>query len=73
MIVNEAEFGPVDSPGSLSQLNVPGVVGVGGLSDYEILAPLANGDITGISGCIGTFVVSIVMIIIISTPEIYNV
>lgn len=59
MVVNGIQFGPVVSPGGFSQLNVPGVVSIGGLRDYNILSPLANDDITGFIGCISSLTVSI--------------
>ena len=62
MTVNGVEYGPVQSPGSLSQLNVQETVSLGGLRDYNILSPLADMDITGFTGCIRTLVVRIELV-----------
>ena len=55
MVVDGVHYGPVDSPGGFAQLNIEGVVNIGGLRNYSILAPLANADIMGFSGCITRF------------------
>ena len=52
MVVNGVEYGPVSSPGGLQQLNIQGMISIGGLEDYTILSPLARSNISGFSGCI---------------------
>lgn len=58
MSVDGKQYGPVVSSGNFIQLNVQSRVNIGGLVDYNILSPLANRNILGLSGCIRSLVVS---------------
>jgi hypothetical protein len=58
LVVDGVSYGPITSPGNFNQLNVLDIVSLGGLRDYNTRSPVANGDITGFSGCITQLTVS---------------
>ena len=57
MIVNGIQYGPAMSLGGLTQLNVQGVVSLGGPRDFNIL-PENGRSLSNYEGCIASLVVS---------------